>query len=121
MTEQNSKHDRIFDVNLDDFESRVIQASSRHPVLVDLWADWCPPCIAIAPILEKAVSAYDSAIELAKLEVDEGDNMKIAGRFQVRGFPTIIAFIDGEERGRFSGAKSLSFVEQFIDDAVAKT
>ncbi|MCG6976214.1 MAG: thioredoxin family protein [Acidiferrobacterales bacterium] len=121
MAEQAENSDRIFNVNLDDFESRVIEVSSHHPVLVDFWADWCPPCIAIAPIMEKAVNAWESEIELAKLEVDEGDNMKIAGRYQVRGFPTIIAFINGEEHGRFSGAKSLSFVEQFIADAIAST
>ena len=118
MVDQGKKSDRIFDVNLDDFDARVIEASSKHPVLVDFWADWCPPCIAIAPIMEKAINAWNSDIELAKLEVDEGDNMKIAGRYQVRGFPTIILFINGEERGRFSGAKSLSFVEQFIADAL---
>ena len=119
MADKEKEIDRIFEVNLGDFDARVIEASSHHPVLVDFWADWCPPCIAIAPIMEKAVNGWASAIELAKLEVDEGDNMKIAGRYQVRGFPTIIIFINGEERGRFSGAKSLAFVEQFIADAVA--
>jgi len=53
---------------------------------------------------------------LAKLEVDEGENMKLAGRYQVRGFPTIILFQNGEEKGRFSGAKPVSPIEQFIDE-----
>ena len=115
----NNKSGRIFAVSLDDFETRVLDASSNHPVLVDFWADWCPPCIAVAPILEKVVSGYDSDITLAKLEVDDGDNMKIAGRYQVRGFPTIILFVNGEERNRFSGAKSQSFIEQFIEEGLA--
>jgi thioredoxin 1 len=115
-TETRENSSRIFDVNLDAFDRLVIDASRDHPVLVDFWADWCPPCIAIAPILEAVVSHHGGNIGLAKLEVDEGDNMKIAGRYQVRGFPTIILFLDGEERGRFSGAKSASFIEQFITD-----
>ncbi len=118
ISETNDKSSRIFDVGLDDFEQRVIEASSDHPVFVDFWADWCPPCVAIAPIMEKVVNTYEENIELAKLEVDDGDNMKLAGRYQVRGFPTIILFQDGEERGRFSGAKSLSFVEQFIEESL---
>jgi thioredoxin 1 len=119
MADQNNNSLRIFEVNLEDFQTRVLEASSAHPILVDFWADWCPPCIAIAPILEKAVNEYGSDISLAKLEVDEGDNMKIAGEYQVRGFPTIILFSNGEERGRFSGAKSQSFVEQFIAESIS--
>lgn len=107
---------RIIDVNREDFEQLVVDASAEFPVLVDFWADWCPPCIAVAPVLEKVVKEYEEPVRLAKLEVDAGKNMKIAGQFKVRGFPTIILFLKGEERARFSGAKSTSYVEQFITD-----
>ena len=107
---------RIMEVNLDDFQQHVLDASADFPVLVDFRADWCPPCIAIAPVLEKVVNEYEQPVRLAKLEVDAGKNMKIAGQYQVRGFPTIILFIQGEERARFSGAKSTGFVEQFISN-----
>ncbi len=106
---------RIINTSLDDFENQVLTYSQQYPVLVDFWAQWCPPCLVIAPVLEQVVTEYDEEIRLAKLEVDEGENMKLAGRFQVRGFPTIILFVDGEEKGRFSGAKSASEVEQFLD------
>lgn len=106
----------IFDTSVEAFEKEVIESSYKHPVLVDLWADWCPPCVVIAPILKKVVEGYDSEISLAKIEVDEGKNMKIAGQYQVRGFPTILLIHQGEEKARFSGAQSASFIENFIDE-----
>ena len=106
----------IFNVDLHDFDRLVIEASHAQPVLIDLWADWCSPCRVIAPILEKLVIEFENKISIAKIEVDEGDNMKIAGHYQVRGFPTLILFQNGEEKGRFSGAKPLSFIRHFIED-----
>ena len=108
----------IFDTSVEDFEEDVLKASHKHPLLVDLWADWCPPCIVIAPIIKKVVDNYDSDISLAKLEVDEGKNMKIAGQYQVRGFPTILLIQNGEEKARFSGAQSASYIENFIDENI---
>ena len=105
----------IFDVNLDDFDARVLEASKQQPVLVDFWADWCGPCHAIAPVLEQVIEDFDGQVLLAKLEVDEGDNMKLAGRYQVRGFPTLILFKDGEPVDRFSSARPAGFIEEFID------
>jgi len=104
------------DVDLEDFDAQVLQASQQTPVIVDLWADWCSPCIVLAPILKELIDEYDGALKLAKVEVDEGDNMKLAGQFQVRGFPTVILFIKGEEVTRFSGAKPLSFLREFIEN-----
>lgn len=106
----------IFDTTVENFNKEVIEASHLHPILVDLWADWCPPCIVIAPILKQVVENYDSDISLAKIEVDEGKNMKIAGQYQVRGFPTILLILNGEEKARFSGAQSAAFIENFIDE-----
>ena len=58
------------------------------------------------------------ALGLAKLEVDEGENMKLAGHYRVRGFPTIILFDSGQEAGRFSGARSRTQILSFIRDHV---
>jgi putative thioredoxin len=106
----------VFDTSLDTFEHDVLLASHTRPVLVDFWAEWCPPCVVVAPLLEQVVNERDGEVVLAKLEVDEGENMKLAGRYQVRGFPTIILFQNGEEKGRFSGAKPASQIELFIDE-----
>jgi thioredoxin 1 len=112
---------QIFNVNYEDFQERVIQASAQQPILVDFWADWCSPCLVIAPILENVISDFAGNVSLAKVEVDEGENMKLAGHYRVRGFPTIILFYKGEERGRFSGAKSKTYIENFVDELVSST
>ena len=113
-------NEQIFTANVHNFEDKVIKTSYQQPVLVDLWAEWCSPCKVIAPILQQFIAEYEDAILLAKVEVDEGDgeNMKLAGRYKVRGFPTVILFIDGEEKARFSGAKPLSFIRQFMDENI---
>lgn len=110
----------IFDISLADFEEKVIQASNEKPVLVDLWADWCPPCVIIAPILKEIINERNGEIILAKLEVDEGDNMKIAGQYQVRGFPTVMLIRNGVEIDRFSGAKPKYFIDDFIDSGLSE-
>lgn len=104
----------IFDTSVEAFETEVIAASHQQPVLVDFWADWCPPCVVLTPILDKVVNSYGGKIRLAKVEVDEGDNMRLAGRFGLRGFPTVILFVNGEDVGRFSSARPEGWVRDFI-------
>jgi len=108
----------VYPVNIKNFDSKVINLSHQHPVLVDFWAEWCSPCLVLAPLLEKCLAEYEGEVWLAKCEVDEGDgeNMKLAGHYRVRGFPTVVMFINGEEKGRFSGAKPLPFLREFIDE-----
>lgn len=104
----------IFDTSLETFHTDVIEASNAQPILVDFWADWCAPCITIAPILEKLIPTYNGQITLARLEVDEDDNMKLAGQYKVRGFPTIMLFRQGKELARFSGARPAQAIRHFI-------
>lgn len=109
----------IFDTNYEAFQQAVIQASFSQPILVDIWADWCPPCLVLAPILEMVIKDYEGHIALTKVDVDQGENMKVAGQYKVRGFPTVILFHQGTEKGRFSGAKSKSDVKSFIEAHIA--
>ncbi len=109
-------HSFIFDVNETDFSKKVLEASHKQPVLVDFWADWCPPCRLLTPVLEKVTQGYRGDVLLAKVEVDE--NMHLAGRYKLRGFPTVILFIQGEEAGRFSGARSEPQARTFISGLV---
>ena len=101
------------DVNESDFVERVLTASSDTPVLVDFWADWCPPCRVLTPVLERLVDEYAGRFVLAKVEADE--NMKLAGRYKLRGFPTAILIIKGEAVDQFSGARTTEFVREFLD------
>ena len=110
----------IYDVDLEQFDDRVLAASHDVPVLIDLWAQWCSPCLVIAPLLKQLVEEYEGKLKLAKIEVDEGENMKLAGHYKVRGFPTVILIIKGEEVARFSGAKPLSFLRNFVNENINK-
>ena len=108
----------IIDVDFEQYDEKVLAASSELPVLVDLWAEWCSPCLVVAPLLKQLIDEYNGKIKLAKVEVDEGENMKLAGRYKVRGFPTILLIMNGEEVARFSGAKPMSFLRNFVDENI---
>jgi len=109
-----TKSPHIFDVDEDGFQARVIEASHETPVMVDFWADWCSPCISLAPALERVIDDYQGRVRLAKVEVD--DNMRLAGHYRLRGFPTVILFQKGKERGRFSGSHPGHWIETWLQD-----
>ena len=104
----------VFDTHWPLFEKDVVEASHVQPILVDFWADWCPPCSTLTPILERLILSYSGRIRLAKIEVDADDNMKLAGRYAMRGFPTVLLFVKGEMVARFHSAKSEPWVRAFI-------
>ncbi len=114
MTPLHAASDLIFDTHLEHFDRDVIEASRTQPILVDFWADWCPPCKALTPVLERVIAHHAGRIRMAKVEVDEGDNMKLAGRYNLRGYPTVLLFVDGEIVGRFASAKPEHWVREFI-------
>ena len=108
-----SIHPHIFEVDEEGFAERVLAQSAERPVLVDFAADWCAPCRFLAPVITQVMDEYAGQVVLAKLDTDE--NMRLAGRYKVRGFPTVVLFIDGEEVDRFDGAKPAAFIRDFID------
>jgi putative thioredoxin len=103
-------------VSCERFQVDVIDASHEGPILVDFWADWCAPCHQLAPHLNRVVDEHEGSIRLAKIEVDHGDNMKLAGHYRLRGFPTVILFHNGEELGRFSGSRSSPQLREWIHE-----
>lgn len=114
----NTKHlpsplDHEFETTEHNFEQAVLEESHKRLVLVDISAEWCAPCRVLLPVLEKLAKEYEGRFLLAKIDADE--NMRIAGRYKVRGFPTVIAFKNGEEVDRFHSAQRETFVRDFIE------
>jgi thioredoxin 1 len=107
------RHTFSCDVEEANFEEMVVARSHELPVLLDIGADWCAPCKALTPKLEKLALEYKGRFLLAKVDADE--NMRIAGRHKVRGFPTVIAYSRGQETDRFHGAQSDSFLRDLIN------
>ena len=79
-------------VKNDTFEQEVIQ--SETPVLVDFWAEWCGPCHAVAPVLDRIVEEQAGALKLVKVNIDE--ERELAERYGIASIPTMILFRDGE-------------------------
>lgn len=108
----------IYDVEESDFEELVVARSRQAPVLLDIGAEWCAPCRVLTPRLEKLAAEYGGGFLLAKVDADE--NMRIAGRHGVRGFPTVVAYSRGVEIARFNSNQADSFLRNFIDEAIAR-
>ena len=113
-----SHTENILDAGEHDFAIKVLEASREILVLVDFWADWCSPCRVLTPLLEKLAREYAGRLVLVKVEVDADDNMKLAGRYRLRGFPTVLLIKESIEVARFSGYKPEPFVREMIDGQV---
>jgi thioredoxin 1 len=102
-------------VKTTDFEQEVIQ--SEKPVLVDFWAEWCGPCHAVSPILEKIVAERDDELKLVKVNIDEEQELAI--RYGVQSIPTMILFKDGEPAAAAIGAQPKGALERALGLAEA--
>ncbi|MDR5737593.1 MULTISPECIES: thioredoxin [unclassified Caballeronia] len=104
------------DTTLATFENDVINASMLAPVLVDFWAPWCGPCKTLGPMLEKLEAEAGGKWKLVKVNVDE--NQELAGHFQVRSIPHVIAFADGRPVDQFIGVLPEGQLRAFLDKLV---
>ena len=93
---------QVFDVDETNFEELVIKGSSERVIVVDFWAPWCGPCKTLGPVLEEVVSELGPGIALAKINVD--DNQQLAQAFKVQGIPAVKIVKDGQLAQEFTGA-----------------
>ena len=90
------------------FEQEVIQ--SDKPVIVDFWAEWCGPCHAVAPVLDRIAEERGDELKLVKINVDEEQELMI--RYGVQSIPTILLFKDGAPAAAVIGAQPKGAIEK---------
>ena len=103
-------------LNEENFQSEVLQ--SHEPVLVDFWAEWCPPCHTITPVMEALASEFEGSAKVGKLDVEEIP--ALAERFAIRSFPSLLFFKDGKEVDRVTGVVSKEVLAEKITALVGK-
>ncbi len=110
----------MLDISMQNFETDLIAASDRQPVLLDIWAPWCGPCKTLGPVLERLETAYAGRFVLAKLNSDE--QPEIAGQlsqmFGVRSIPFCVMFKNGQPVDGFVGALPEAQIRAFLDKHV---
>ena len=104
---------------VDRFRKAVVEPSMTKLVVLDFWAEWCGPCKALTPVLEKVCAEYaDKGVILAKINVDE--DQFIAAQFQVRSIPTVYAMFQGQPVADLTPARGESQLRQMLDQMLAR-
>jgi thioredoxin 1 len=102
-------------LNANNFEKEVLKADL--PVLVDFWASWCPPCKMVERVVEQLEEDLSGRVKVGKLNVDQ--NPGIASRYEIKGVPTFILFVEGREVARRVGAQSTEQLRRFLEEHLA--
>lgn len=97
------------------FEKDVLQ--SDVPVLVDFWAEWCPPCKIIAPVVEELAKEYEGKMKIGKLNVDE--NGQTSAKYSIMSIPTLLIFKKGQVVKTMVGAQSKDGFKRQLDEIIA--
>jgi putative thioredoxin len=101
------------------FRRDVVEPSMANLVIIDFWAEWCGPCKALTPVLEKVAADYaEKGVILAKVDTDK--NQFIAAQFQIKSIPTVYAMFQGQLVADLTPARTESQLKTMLDQILAK-
>ena len=107
---------RAVDLTAASFDRHVLK--SDLPVVIDFWAAWCGPCRMMSPNFEAAAALLEPKVRLAKLDTEA--EQTIAGRYAIRGIPSMIMIRKGKEIDRTSGAMPTAAIVQWVEQALTR-
>jgi thioredoxin 1 len=106
--------DLILNVTEKNFQTEVLQ--SEHPVLVDFWAEWCGPCLALAPTLEEIAAEMEGKIKICKVNVE--DEPSLAAQFNIRNIPFLALIKGGQKVGELIGNQPKDTIVKALESLV---
>ena len=101
------------DVTSASFMAEVVEASKNQPVIVDFWAPWCGPCKQLMPVLEKVIAETGGKVKLAKVNIDE--NQQLASQLRIQSIPAVFAFMNKQVVNAFQGVIPEKEIIKFLE------